>query len=82
MPIGFATKNFPDRSSKVWKLIEDMHNGNVNDTQFGRRMKGSGNIALTIEQLFKSSKKQYFKNKALPNLDLSKFRRGGNYQLF
>lgn len=75
-------KNFPDRSAKVWKLIEDMHNGKVNDTQWGRRMKGSGNIALTIEQLFKSSKKQYFKKKPLPNLDLTKFRRGGNYQLF
>jgi len=75
-------KNFPDRSSKVWKLIEDMHNGKVNDTQWGRRMKGSGNIALTIRQLFTSAKTKYLKIKPLPNLDVTKFRRGGNYQLF
>ena len=48
-------KNFPDRFEKVWNQICDLHGGNVNDSQFGRRMVGQGNFAESIHQLFKIS---------------------------
>ncbi|NOS90990.1 MAG: PA0069 family radical SAM protein [Cyclobacteriaceae bacterium] len=75
-------KNFPDRFEKVWNQICSMHGGNVNDSQFGRRMRGDGNIADVIHQLFRSSKKKYFADKNMPAYDLTKFRKGGNLSLF
>jgi DNA repair photolyase len=75
-------KNFPDRFDKVWNQICSLHDGNVNDSQFGRRMRGEGNIADAIHQLFRSSKKKYFTGKTMPVYDLTKFRKGGMMSLF
>ena len=75
-------KNFPDRYDKVWNQICSMHGGNVNDSNFGRRMAGDGNIADVIHQLFRSAKKKYLKDRTVPLYDLTKFRKGGNLSLF
>jgi DNA repair photolyase len=74
--------NFPDRFDKVWNQICSMHGGNVNDSQFGRRMTGEGTFAEAIHQLFRTSKKKYFGEKKMPQIDLTKFRKGGNLSLF
>lgn len=75
-------KNFPDRFEKVWNQICSLHGGNVNDSQYGRRMSGEGNIADAIHQLFRSSKKKYFAGRSMPVYDLTKFRKGGMLSLF
>jgi DNA repair photolyase len=75
-------KNFPDRFDKVWNQICTMHGGNVNDSQFGRRMSGEGNIAEMIHQLFSISKKKFLSGRSMPPIDLTKFRKGGNLSLF
>jgi len=75
-------KNFPDRFEKVWNQICEMHGGNVNDSQFGRRMTGEGNLAEAVHQLFRVSKKKYFGERKFPPIDLTKFRKGGNLSLF
>ncbi|MDQ7948231.1 MAG: PA0069 family radical SAM protein [Pedobacter sp.] len=46
-------KNFPDRFEKVWHMIQDCHNGNVNDSRYGTRMRGEGNFAEMIRSTFK-----------------------------
>ncbi|RZJ79060.1 MAG: PA0069 family radical SAM protein [Flavobacterium sp.] len=46
-------KNFPDRFDKVWHQIQACHNGNVNDSRFGTRMRGEGNFAELIRDTFK-----------------------------
>ena len=46
-------KNFPDRAEKVWNQIADCHGGQVNDSRFGIRGRGEGNIAESIRKLFK-----------------------------
>jgi DNA repair photolyase len=46
-------KNYPDRFDKVWHLIQSCHAGNVNDSRFGDRMRGDGNIAQLIRDNFK-----------------------------
>ncbi|UYQ92446.1 PA0069 family radical SAM protein [Chitinophaga horti] len=46
-------KNFPDRADKVWHMVESLHGGHVNDSEWGRRMKGSGNISEMIHQQFR-----------------------------
>ena len=75
-------KNFPDRFDKVWNQICSLHGGNVNDSQYGRRMSGEGQHADIIHQLYRTSKKKYFEGKKLPPMDLTKFRKGGNLSLF
>ena len=75
-------KNFPDRFEKVWNQIPAVHGGNVNDSTFGRRMTGEGNYAEAVHQLFRSAKKKYFNGRTMPALDLTKFRKGGNLNLF
>lgn len=46
-------KNYPDRFEKVWHMIQSCHGGNVNDSRFGERMTGDGNIARLIRDNFK-----------------------------
>ncbi len=52
-------KTFPDRADKVWHHIEDSHGGQVNDSRFGTRMRGEGNIAEMIGQQYKKFKLLY-----------------------
>ena len=75
-------KNFPDRADKVWHQIQDLHGGNVNDTAFGRRIKGDGKISEIIRNLFDVSKRKYFGDKSFTPLETSHFRKGGAYRLF
>ncbi|WP_431295358.1 radical SAM protein [Pedobacter sp. P26] len=46
-------KNFPDRFEKVWHSIQSCHGGNVNDSRFGDRMRGDGNISQMIRDNFR-----------------------------
>jgi len=71
-------KTFPDRAEKVLNQIAEVHGGNLNDSQFGRRMRGDGNIANSIRQLFKSSVKQYLSGRQVPEYDLTAFIRNPN----
>lgn len=75
-------KNFPDRFDKVWNQISDLHGGHVNDSEFGRRMRGEGNLADIIHQLFRTSKKKYFADRTVPPYDLTLFRKAGTLSLF
>jgi DNA repair photolyase len=52
-------KNYPDRAQKVWNQIKDCHGGQVNDSRYGTRMRGEGNIAESIRTLFKISVKKF-----------------------
>jgi DNA repair photolyase len=70
-------KNFPDRADKVWHLIEASHDGKVNDSEFGRRMRGEGNIAQIVSQQYKKYGKLYGMNAERWELDTSIFRRPG-----
>lgn len=75
-------KNFPDRFSKVWNQVCALHGGSVNDSQFGRRITGEGNVAEAIHQLYRAARKKYLAGRSMPPIDLTKFRRGGSLNLF
>jgi DNA repair photolyase len=70
-------KNFPDRADKVWHLIEHAHNGKVNDSRYGVRMRGEGPVAELVRQQFKKYNKLYGLNAERWELDCSNFRRPG-----
>ncbi|MCO5239815.1 MAG: PA0069 family radical SAM protein [Chitinophagaceae bacterium] len=68
-------KNFPDRADKVWHLIEQSHDGKVNDTRWGLRMRGEGAMADIIAQQYKKYGKMYHMNEDRFELDTTIFRR-------
>ncbi len=70
-------KNFPDRAAKVWHLVEQAHGGQVNDSQWGRRMRGEGAVADLVYQQYKKYGKLYGMNAEEWSLDRSLFRRPG-----
>ncbi len=78
----WLNRNFPMRYEKVMNQIKELHNGKVSDSEWGRRMKGDGEYALTIRKLFYASFKRYFGDKKRIQLNREVFRKGGNYQLF
>lgn len=76
-------KNFPDRVDKVWHLIEQSHDGKVNDSRWGLRMRGEGSVAEMISQQYKKYGKLYRMNEGETSLDVSQFRKpGGQGKLF
>ena len=70
-------KNFPDRADKVWHLIEASHNGQVNDTRWGLRMRGEGSIADLVSQQYKKYGKLYGMNEDRWQLNTTSFKRPG-----
>jgi len=73
----WLSKNFPDRFDKVWHLIQNCHGGEVHDSQWGRRIKGEGEIADMIARQFKMQTKKLGLNQQKFQLDTTRFCRPG-----
>ncbi|HET8810767.1 MAG TPA: PA0069 family radical SAM protein [Flavobacteriaceae bacterium] len=69
----WAKKTMPDRADRILHQITACHGGNLNDSQFGRRMKGDGKIAEQIHETFHVAKNKYLKGKSIPPMDASLF---------
>lgn len=70
-------KNFPNQADKVWHLVEQSHDGKVNDSRWGTRMRGEGRIAQMVAQQYKKYGKIYNMNAERWDLDCSNFKRPG-----
>jgi DNA repair photolyase len=70
---NWLENHFPERVEKVMHQIESMHGGKVNDTKWGRRIKGEGPMAVWIKQVFNQSVKKYMEGRTMPSYDLSQF---------
>ncbi len=68
----WVTKNFPDRANKVLNQIKSMHDGKLNDNNFGRRMRGEGKFAELIRMQFKLARQKFLLGREIPpmNFDL------------
>jgi len=77
-------KAYPDRAEKVLNMIKACHGGQLNDSRFGTRMSGEGNIAQSIHQLFRMSCKRFLAGREMPEYNLSLFtpRNGKQTELF
>lgn len=71
---------YPNSASKIWNQIQSCHNGQVNNSTFGLRMKGSGKVAEIIRDTFKLHCHKLGLNK-VKNNDLPK-RPGSQLTLF
>jgi DNA repair photolyase len=77
----WVERHFPDRSSKVLGQIAEMHAGKLNDSEFGRRMKGEGRIAEMIRESMQLARNRYNLEKELPKLRCDLFERPERGQL-
>ncbi|PQB05551.1 PA0069 family radical SAM protein [Aureitalea marina] len=66
-------KTLPDKSERILHLIASCHDGKLTDSEFGRRMSGSGALAAQIAQTVKLARRKYFGESRFPKLDNSHF---------
>jgi len=74
-------ENFPDRKEKVLNQIRSLRDGRLNSSDFGERMRGTGQIAEQIENMFKIACRKAGMNEEKLNLSNDSFRRPRGDQL-
>ncbi len=67
----WAEKTIPDKAQRILNQIAECHGGNVNDSQWGRRMRGEGTIATQINDTFTLAKNKFLNGGERPVLDKS-----------
>ncbi|MBK7084766.1 MAG: PA0069 family radical SAM protein [Flavobacteriales bacterium] len=78
---NWVHEHFPDRASKVIAQVSEMHGGTMNDSHFGRRMKGEGEFARSVHQLFRVSHDRAFRGRTMPAMNTQLFQRPPEGQL-
>lgn len=76
-------KAMPDRADKVLNQIAACHGGTLNDSRWGERMRGEGELAQMIRSQVQLARKKFFAGKQFPAMDLSLYEqhKGGQYKL-
>ena len=77
----WLSKAYPDRANKIWNSIQSCHKGKVNDSEFGNRMKGSGQLAEIIKDTFRLHCKKNKLNQQMFEYDLNHFKKNTIKQL-
>ena len=67
--------HYPDRKAKVISLIKQMRGGDIYQSEFGTRMRGTGPIADLIATRFKAARKKHGLDGRSLNLDCTGFKR-------
>jgi DNA repair photolyase len=84
--LDWLERNLPGSRERIERLIRDVHGGKVNNSQFGRRMHGSGEIAEQIGRVFEVFAARYHLDGELPEFNRAEFRPpkapDGQMQLF
>ncbi|MER3525338.1 MAG: radical SAM protein [Ignavibacteria bacterium] len=73
--VEWLQRTVPDRAGKVLNRIRDTRQGALSDARFGTRLKGEGQIAATIRQLFTLNVHKYGLNNRWSGLSTEHFRR-------
>lgn len=69
----WARKTIPDKADRILNQIAACHGGNLNDSTWGRRIKGDGIFAKQIADTVALGKRNYFGNRTIPKLDRSHY---------
>ena len=69
----WARKTIPDRADRILNQIAQCHGGKLNDSNWGRRIRGEGTIAKQISDSVKLGKKKYLSGNGMPELDKSHY---------
>jgi DNA repair photolyase len=74
-------RHFPERAKKVLSQVRDTRGGNLNDWQFGSRMRGQGVMADQIEALFRVCARKLGFSREFTPLSAENFRKPASPQL-
>ncbi len=74
---AWLEQHFPGRKRKVLNRIREIRGGKLNETRFGRRMRGGGVFARQIGGLFDAACRRAGIGRELPPLSTAAFRRPG-----
>lgn len=72
---GWLAEHYPDRRSRVLNRIRETRDGRISDSQFGRRMRGTGPYAEQIAALFSVAARKHGLDRPLAPLSVAAFRR-------
>jgi len=80
----FIHKSFPDRADKILNQVRSLHGGRLNDSEWGRRMRGEGPFAEMIRQQFRLAKAKFLPDPAphVLNMDLYESLKNPQLSLF
>ncbi len=56
--VGWLREHLPDRAERVLNRLRELHGGKLSDPRFGHRMRGSGEYADQMRQLFKVTRRR------------------------
>jgi DNA repair photolyase len=79
--IGWVRERFPARASKILGRIRDLRGGKLNESEFRKRMSGSGPLADVIDQVFRNHRRR-LEFPGIAPLSTAAFRRPGDMPLF
>lgn len=82
--LDWVSQHYPDRRAKVESQIRAIRGGELNDKEFGSRMRGSGVFADHLQALFSVSRKRHGLDRDRAPMEASHFRRpqkGGQLRL-
>lgn len=82
--IDWIEDHFPNRKNRILGRLRELRDGKLNDVEFGRRMRGSGEWAKVFRQLFYNRLEACDLRRGGPSHDTDKFRHlsGGQMGLF
>jgi DNA repair photolyase len=70
----WLARNRPQQKDRVTSRIQDVRDGKMNDSQFGRRMRGEGQYADQIASTFRLFRHKLGLDRDTPPLDTTQFR--------
>lgn len=77
----WAYKTIPDKAERILNQIAECHGGSLNDSNWGRRIKGEGSISEQVKNTMAIAKNRYLKGNSKKKLDTSHFLELKNPQL-
>ncbi len=82
--VEWIRQEFPDRENRILSRIRQVRGGKLSSSQFGERMRGTGETANAIRQMFELSRKKYGLDRRETNLSTDKFKRqtGSQMEIF
>jgi len=61
--VNWVNKNFPDRANKILNRVKSLRDGDLYNSDWGKRMSGEGEWADTVRQIFRINCSKYGLNK-------------------
>ena len=79
--IDWLRREYPDRAEKIINRIKDVRDGTMNSAQWGERMRGTGESAAAIRQLFDVTYAKYGFHRESIRLRVENIPHGDSHQL-